>query len=41
MLDIAAIERFVDRKMLFNRGRFRNTCNVILRITTIDIFYLF
>ena len=40
MLDIASIEKFVNRKMLFNKDVF-STCDVLLRETNIDIFYLF
>ena len=38
MIDIASIEIFVSREMLFNRDVFRSTCNVLFRKTNIDVF---
>ena len=39
MLDIAFIEIFVNKKMLFNRDIFRSACNVLCRRTNVYFIY--
>ena len=40
VLDIASIEIFVNRKMLFNRDFSRNSCNALFRTTILHISFI-